>query len=204
MIGVANELYEYIKQNNDYSGENTIKVATYGIKISLAIIVICIIYKLYISIIDFFEVFVMKEKIGHIIDVLTVLGAIGAVLMICGVIFVIFWFKGDIYSTYTKYTSPNNHYKVAVKGSGAFFFGSENIKIYAYNNNIIGLFKKEIYKTTIANDGKSLHYDNFLIEWINDNTAYLTLKGEEQSDEKLMITFGNKIVIKKVYGMETE
>ena len=140
----------------------------------------------------------MKEKIGHIIDVLTVLGAIGALLMICGVIFAIFLFKGDIYLTYTKYTSPNNHYKVTVKGTGAFLFGSERIKIYAYNNNIIGLFKKEIYKTTIANDGKALYYDNFVIEWINDNTAYLTLKGEEQPDEKLMITFENKIVIKKV------
>lgn len=91
------------------------------------------------------------------------------------------------------YISPNNEYKIVIKGNGPKWpFGSEDIKIYAYKNSFFGFFNKVIYKTTISNDGKHLNDSNIDIDW------NLYLRGEEQKSEILKIDFEEKITIEKV------
>ena len=86
-------------------------------------------------------------------------------------------------------------YRIAIKSSGAFLFSSEDISINAYK----GLFKKMKYKSSIANDGKTLNKSNFDIIW-KENIAILTIKGEEQDDEVLNIDFNNnKISHHKIF-----
>lgn len=47
---------------------------------------------------------------------------------------------------------------------------------------------KKVYETSIANDGKALSDENYLIEW-KDNIAVLSFHGEEQYDEIITLTF---------------
>ena len=104
----------------------------------------------------------------------------------------------NIYGLKEKYTSPNKEYIVVIKGYGPKWpFGSENIKVIAYKNNILGYFNKVKYNTEIRNDGKLLNDSNYEIKW-DENIAYLSLIGEEQEDENLVIEFGDKINISKV------
>lgn len=92
-------------------------------------------------------------------------------------------------------SSDNGMYRIAIKSSGAFLFSSEDISINAYK----GLFKKIKYKSSIANDGKTLNKSNFDIIW-KENIAILTIKGEEQDDEVLNIDFNNnKISHHKIF-----
>lgn len=87
-----------------------------------------------------------------------------------------------------KFSSPNNHYKVFIKNNGAFLFGSHDIVIYAKDRWTV--FK---YNTDIANDGKTLNASNYNVEWSED-IAYITLSGEDQDDEDLMVDFKNKTI----------
>ena len=104
----------------------------------------------------------------------------------------------NIYGLKEKYISPNKEYIVVIKGYGPKWpFGSENIKVIAYKNNILGYFNKVKYNTEIRNDGKLLNDSNYEIKW-DENIAYLSLIGEEQEDENLVIEFGHKINISKV------
>lgn len=104
----------------------------------------------------------------------------------------------NIYGLKEKYISPNKEYIVVIKGYGPKWpFGSENIKVIAYKNNILGYFNKVKYNTEIRNDGKLLNDSNYEIKW-DENIAYLSLIGEEQEDENLVIEFGDKINISKV------
>ena len=104
----------------------------------------------------------------------------------------------NIYGLKEKYISPNKEYIVVIKGYGPKWpFGSENIKVIAYKNNILGYFNKVKYNTEIRNDGKLLNDSNYEIKW-DENIAYLSLIGEEQEDENLVIEFGDKINISKI------
>ena len=56
------------------------------------------------------------------------------------------------------------------------------------------MFDKKVFKTMISNDGKSLNDSNFSITW-DENKAYLTLIGEEQKNEYILIYFNDKIFV---------
>lgn len=110
--------------------------------------------------------------------------------------FVILFFTGNLYMKIQSFTSPNNEYKITIKSKGANWpFGEEEIKIYAYENSFKGFFVKTSYKTNIYNDGKNLSEDNFSIKWEKDS-AILTLSGEEQENENIIISFNKDITIK--------
>lgn len=68
-----------------------------------------------------------------------------------------------------------------VKLGSPFSFGSQELIIYADG--------KELCRTSISNDGKTLDRSNYAISWDN-NIAILELKGEE-SAETITITFEN-------------
>lgn len=131
----------------------------------------------------------MMKKIIYFIIVLLLL--IFATLIILA-------FSGNLYFKVKSYISPNNEYKIVIKGNGPrWSFGSEDIKIYAYKNNFNGIFNKILYKTEISNDGSPLNDNNFSISW-EDNVAILTLKGEGNQEEHIEIKFADKITIKKI------
>lgn len=130
----------------------------------------------------------MKKRI------IVILCSIVAVIAILGITI----YLQNIYGLKEKYISPNKEYIVVIKGYGPKWpFGSENIKVIAYKNSISGYFNKVKYDTEIKNDGKLLNDSNYEIKW-DENIAYLSLIGEEQEDENLVIEFGDKIKISKV------
>lgn len=130
----------------------------------------------------------MKKRI------IVILCSIVAVIAILGITI----YLQNIYGLKEKYISPNKEYIVVIKGYGPkWSFGSENIKVIAYKNSISGYFNKVKYDTEIKNDGKSLNDSNYEIKW-DENIAYLSLIGEEQEDENLVIEFGDKINISKI------
>lgn len=105
-------------------------------------------------------------------------------------------FNNNLYIKKVTYYSPNKDYKISVKGNGAKWpFGEEDIKIYAYRNNFIGIFNKKIYVTSIYDKGVTSNKNNFYIEWENNNVAYLSFYVKEKECKKFKITFGNEIVI---------
>lgn len=87
-----------------------------------------------------------------------------------------------------EFSSPDNHYKIFIKNNGAFLFGSHDITVYAKNGWTV--FK---YETEISNDGKRLDDCNYNVEWKEDS-AYITLAGEGQDDEDLIVDFKNKTI----------
>lgn len=134
----------------------------------------------------------MKRKI------FIILGCFVVGILLFGIVFTILVLTNNFYEKKEVFISPNKEYKIVIKGNGPkWAFGDEDIKVYSYKNNFIGFFDKTIYKTKISNDGKNLNSSNFLITWEN-NKAYLTLIGEEQNDERLKITFGDKITIERI------
>lgn len=131
----------------------------------------------------------MMKKIIYFIIVLLLL--IFATLIILA-------FSGNLYFKVKSYISPNNEYKIVIKGNGPkWSFGSEDIKVYVYKNNFNGIFNKILYKTEISNDGSPLNDNNFSISW-EDNVAILTLKGEGNQEEQIEVVFEDKITIKKI------
>ena len=131
----------------------------------------------------------MKKNKTYLIILITL-------LIILIVFYILLDVYGYIYYKKTAFISPNKEYKIVIRGNNPKFpFGSENIKIYAYKNNIFGILKKSVYKTEIANDGKYLNDNNFNIDW-EDNKAYLTLKGEEQKNEYIEVDFQKNITFK--------
>lgn len=62
-----------------------------------------------------------------------------------------------------------------------FSFGAHALIVYA--NDV------ELLRAKIKNDGKALGVFNYSFEWIGNETVVLTLKGEEQYDETITITF---------------
>lgn len=119
-------------------------------------------------------------------------------LLLIFVALIILAFSGNLYFKVKSYISPNNEYKIVIKGNGPkWSFGSEDIKVYAYKNNFNGIFNKILYKTEISNDGSPLNDNNFNVSW-EDDVAILTLKGEGNQEERIKIVFENKITIKKI------
>ena len=122
---------------------------------------------------------------------------IALLIVICS-IYAILDFSGNLYFKRMSYISPNNEYKIVIKGNGPkWSFGSENLKIYAYKNNFKGIFNKEIYKTEIGNDGSPLNDSNFDVLW-EENVAFLSLIGEGNYEEKFKIIFNDKITIERI------
>lgn len=117
------------------------------------------------------------------------------VLGIGTIVYLFLLLTHNIYSTYEKYYSYNKKYVIEIKGNGPSFpFGSEDIKIIAYKNNILNCFNKKVYKTKISNDGKGLTPTNFSVSW-NENKALIILNGEEQKNEYIEAVFDSKISI---------
>lgn len=89
--------------------------------------------------------------------------------------------------------SDGGAYKIRIIGKGSFLFSSEEVEIFAYRNNMLGIFNVFKTKTTVANDGKQLNEDNFFVKW-NDEIAILTIFGEEQEDEVFNVNYDNKVI----------
>ena len=119
-------------------------------------------------------------------------------LVLFGLFMLLFIFNNNVNNVFES-TSSDSKYRVIIKSKGAFLFSAEDVTIYAFKNNIVGFFKKIKYKSSIANDGKTLDKTNFDIKW-NDDMAILTISGEEQDDEVLDIDFINhKISHHKIF-----
>lgn len=118
----------------------------------------------------------MKKEVTIFLSIFTIL----AIILVIPYIFELSYGK--------KFSSPDNHYKVFIKNNGAFLFGSHDIVIYAKDRWTV--FE---YNTDIANDGKPLNSSNYNVEWTED-IAYITLSGEDQDDEDLMVDFKNKTI----------
>lgn len=65
-----------------------------------------------------------------------------------------------------------------VDNENYFFFSPSSVTIYKGY--------EEFCEKEISNDGKTLHESNFEAEW-DEEFVYLTLKGEEQTDETISI-----------------
>ena len=120
-----------------------------------------------------------------------------AVVLLAGLILFYNLLVGNVYFKFGKYDSPNDKYTIVVKCTDAFMFGPQDIKIKARKNTFWGNFTGKEYVTFIGNDGKNLDENNIIINWKNDEQAEIILKGEEQEDEILIITFGDKILIEE-------
>ena len=105
------------------------------------------------------------------------------------------WLFREIYYTKFIFDSPDNKYRIVIKGNDTIFFSSENLRIYAYKNNFKGYLNKIMYATDVSNDGKGLNEENVIVFW-EDNKAYLTIKGEEQKNEYIEINFQDNITFK--------
>ncbi|OIK13377.1 hypothetical protein [Bacillus sp. MUM 13] len=86
--------------------------------------------------------------------------------------------------------SPNsaNTIKIEEKGEPA-FFGSSSVRI-KYQNQHIDLI--------ISNDGKTLDDSNASIKWESNDTAIITLEGEEQFPETIVFNKNNRKLFKNV------
>lgn len=95
-----------------------------------------------------------------------------------------------------KYESPNKKFILEINGTGASWpFGDEDIKIIAYKSNVQGKLNKKIFNTKISNDGKTLDRSNYNVNWDN-NTVLITLSGEEQKNEYILVSFDDDIKFK--------
>lgn len=84
--------------------------------------------------------------------------------------------------------SPNkkNQVEIRVRGQNA-FFSNAPIRIYYGKIGHLRTFIEE----RINNDGKTLLAENFEFTWIKEGVVAIILKGEEQDDKTLEITFPN-------------
>lgn len=80
--------------------------------------------------------------------------------------------------------------KITIKYSSAFLFGPHKITIKSKNSNIFSTTK---FETSIQNDGKTLNETNAEISWESDETAIITLVGEEQSPTRIKVVFDKGI-----------
>ncbi|TCM93238.1 hypothetical protein EV294_107189 [Paenibacillus sp. BK033] len=82
--------------------------------------------------------------------------------------------------------SPNkiNQIEIRVRGQNA-FFSNAPIRIHYGKVGHIRPYIEE----RIINDGKNLHAENFDFNWVTEDKVSITLKGEEQEDKTLEITF---------------
>ena len=81
--------------------------------------------------------------------------------------------------------SPGGTYTVMVKHSdGAWPFGPVKVKVYAKENWLT----QETYETEIWDDGGP---GSIEISWLDETTAQILLRGDEQRDETVTITFSN-------------
>lgn len=119
----------------------------------------------------------MKKEVSIFLSIFTIL----AIILVIPYIFELSYGQ--------KFSSPDNHYKVFIKNNGAFLFGPHYITIYAKSGWTVSK-----YETEISNDGKPLNSSNYNVEWKGD-IAYITLSGEEQDDEDLIVDFKNKTII---------
>lgn len=79
--------------------------------------------------------------------------------------------------------SPNNMNTVKIVQVGEpFFFGPSSIRL-KYND--------DYFDTQISNDGKTLDQSNVEINWKNDFEATITLNGEEQVPEVILMNVQN-------------
>ena len=135
-----------------------------------------------------------KEKIVIFLEVVGML-AVAFLTILAFILLIKAWLFREFYYTKFTFDSPNNAYKVVVKGNDTIFFSSEKLRIYAYKNNFKGYLNRVMYATVISNDGKGLNEKNVVISW-EDNKALLTLKGEEQKNEYIEIDFQDNITFK--------
>lgn len=108
------------------------------------------------------------------------------IIIIIPIILLLFIFKPN---TLYKSTSPNKQNIIIVKYSNAFSFGRSPIHIISKKAGLTNFLSSSKYKTSISNDGKNLYESNVTISWTNDDTALVTLTGEEQAPELLTVKF---------------
>lgn len=106
---------------------------------------------------------------------------IWAVILIIGPIILFvgyFYYHAELKErTLTESVSPNGAHTIEIveKGEPA-FFGPSSVRIK---------YGKEHIDRIISNDGKMLHDSNVSVEWKSDDTAIITLFGEEQVPETI-------------------
>ena len=135
-----------------------------------------------------------KERVIITLEIIGML-TVAFLTILAFILLIKAWLFREFYHTKFTFDSPNNAYKVVVKGNDTIFFSSEKLRIYAYKNNFKGYLNRVMYATVISNDGKGLNEKNVVISW-EDNKALLTLKGEEQKNEYIEIDFQDNITFK--------
>ena len=135
-----------------------------------------------------------KEKIIIFLEVVGML-TVALLTILAFILLIKAWLFREFFYTRLTFDSPDNEYRIVIKGNGTIFFSDENLRIYAYKNNFKGYLNKVMYATSLSDDGGSLGEDNVTISW-KDNKAYLTIKGEEQNNENLEINFQDNITFK--------
>lgn len=113
------------------------------------------------------------------------------IIAIIAVILSLFIFRSN---TLYKSTSPNDQNIIIVKYSNAFSFGHSHIHIISKRAGLTNFLSSSKYKTSISNDGKILDKSNVTISWTDDNTALVTLIGEEQDPELITVKFRPDII----------
>ena len=121
---------------------------------------------------------IKNKKIFFIITVIVIISAL-------------FIFKSN---TLYESTSPNNENIIIVKHSNSFLFGNNSINIVSRKTGFTNFLNSFKYKTSISNDGKNLDESNISIFWSNDDTALITLTGEEQNPELITVKFTTDII----------
>ena len=136
----------------------------------------------------------IKEKIIIFLEVVGML-TVAFLTILAFILLIKAWLFREFYYTRFTFDSPDNEYRIVIKGNGTIFFSDENLIIYAYKNNFKGYLNKVMYATSLSDDGGSLGKDNVAISW-EGNKAYLTIKGEEQKNEYIEINFQDNITFK--------
>lgn len=135
-----------------------------------------------------------KEKIVIVLEIFGML-TVAFLTILAFILLIKAWLFREFYYTRFIFDSPDNEYRIVIKGNGTIFFSDENLRIYAYKNNFKGYLNKVMYATSLSDDGGSLGEDNVAISW-EGNKAYLTIKGEEQNNENIEIDFQDNITFK--------
>lgn len=94
---------------------------------------------------------------------------------------------------YYAYKKQKN---IFVNHSNSFLFGNNSINIISRRTGFTNFLNSSKYKTSILNDGKNLNESNINISWSNDDTALITLTGEEQNPELITVEFSTDIIYK--------
>lgn len=136
----------------------------------------------------------IKRRVTLIVIIITIVVLVSAIYNIRDAVS-LNWLQNHERSPLLSSVSPDNTISLIVEYESASFFGPSSV--YVYYENSSNRIRKMLINTSISNDGKDLSRENCNIAW-NGRVAFITLRGEEQSDAVYKADLSNGVTVVKL------